>query len=76
MSRLEHCYENAITAIEDGKDYDTWRYEEIPRLNASPFNHDWAVLTDDSIIGLRDIWELAMYAVCTYKQSLGGAGHD
>lgn len=29
MSRLEHCYENAITAIEDGKDYDTWKYEEM-----------------------------------------------
>lgn len=29
MSRLEHCYENAITAIEDGKDYDTWKYEKV-----------------------------------------------
>ena len=40
MSRLEHCLENAITAIEQGKDYDTWRYEEMPRLNAMPFNRD------------------------------------
>ena len=76
MSRLEHSFENAITAIEDGKDYDTWRYEEIPRNNASPFGHDYAVLTDGSVINLKDIWELAVYTVCTYKQSLGGAGHD
>lgn len=76
MSRLEHCFENAITAVEDGKDYDTWKYEEVQRGNATTFGRDWAVLTDDSIIGLRDIWELAMYAVCTYKQTVGGKDDD
>ena len=60
MSRLEHCLENAIDAIEQGKDYDTWRYEEIPRLNAMPFNRDWAILTNDSIISLADIWAMAV----------------
>ena len=68
MSNLEHCFENAICAIEDGKDYDTWLYEEVPRLNASPFGKSWAVLTDESIINLKDIWELAVYAVYTYKK--------
>lgn len=67
MSRLEHCLENAIVAIEEGKDYDAWRYEEIPRLNAQPFNRDWAVLTDESIINLVDIWEMANYVVYTYS---------
>lgn len=68
MSNLEHCLENAIVAIEEGKDYDAWRYEEIPRLNVSPFNKDWAVLTDESIINLKDIWEMATYVVYTYKK--------
>ena len=72
MSRLEHCLENAITAIEQGKDYDTWRYEEIPRLNAMPFNRDWAILTDDSIISLADIWAMAIYVVYTHDTSKGG----
>jgi hypothetical protein len=66
MSRLEHCLENAIAAIEQGKDYDAWRYEEIPRLNASYFNRDWAVLTDNSIIFLSDIWAMAVYVVYTH----------
>ena len=65
MSRLEHCLENAIIAVEQGKDYDAWRYEEIPRLNASYFNRDWAVLTDNSIIFLSDIWTIAVYVVYT-----------
>lgn len=69
MTRLEHCFENAIVAIEKGKDYDTWRYEEIPRLNASPFNKDWAVLTDESIINLNDIWQLAEYVKYTYDNA-------
>lgn len=69
MTRLEHCFENAIVAIENGKDYDTWRYEEIPRLNASPFNKDWAVLTDESIINLNDIWQLAEYVKYTYDNA-------
>lgn len=72
MSRLEHCLENAITAIEQGKDYDTWRYEEIPRLNAMPFNRDWAILTNDSIISLADIWAMAIYVVYTHDTSKGG----
>lgn len=72
MSRLEHCLENAITAIEQGKDYDTWRYEEIPRLNAMPFNRDWAILTNDSIISLADIWAMAVYVVYTHDTSKGG----
>lgn len=72
MSRLEHCLENAITAIEQGKDYDTWRYEEIPRLNAMPFNRDWAILTNDSIISLADIWAMANYVVYTHDTSKGG----
>lgn len=72
MSRLEHCLENAITAVEDGKDYDTWRYEEIPRLNAMPFNRDWAILTNDSIISLADIWAMAVYVVYTHDTSKGG----
>lgn len=71
MSRLEHCLENAITAIEQGKDYDTWRYEEIPRLNAMPFNRDWAILTNDSIISLADIWAMANYVVYTHDTSKG-----
>lgn len=71
MSRLEHCLENAITAIEQGKDYDTWRYEEIPRLNAMPFNRDWAILTNDSIISLADIWAMATYVVYTHDTSKG-----
>lgn len=37
MANLEHCLENAIVAIEEGKDYDAWFYEEVPRLNACPF---------------------------------------
>lgn len=69
MTKLEHCFENAIVAIENGKDYDTWRYEEIPRLNASPFNKDWAVLTDESIINLKDIWQLAEYIKYTYDNA-------
>lgn len=72
MSRLEHCLENAITAIEQDKDYDTWRYEEIPRLNAMPFNRDWAILTNDSIISLADIWAMAIYVVYTHDTSKGG----
>lgn len=70
MSNLEHCFENAICAIEDGKDYDTWLYEEVPRLNASLFGKSWAVLTDESIINLKDIWELASYTTYTYKNSI------
>lgn len=69
MTKLEHCFENAIVAIENGKDFDTWRYEEIPRLNASPFNKDWAVLTDESIINLKDIWQLAEYVKYTYDNA-------
>jgi hypothetical protein len=69
MTKLEHCFENAIVAIENGKDYDAWRYEEIPRLNASPFNKDWAVLTDESIINLNDIWQLAEYVKYTYDNA-------
>lgn len=69
MTKLEHCFENAIVAIENDKDYDTWRYEEIPRLNASPFNKDWAVLTDESIINLNDIWRLAEYVKYTYDNA-------
>lgn len=72
MSRLEHCLENAITAIEQGKDYDTWRYEEIPRLNAMPFNRDWAILTNDSIISLADIWAMAVYVVYTRDMNKDG----
>lgn len=68
MSNLEHCLENAIIAVEEGKDYDQWRYEEIPRHNATPFNRDWAVLTDESIINLKDIWAIAMYVVYTHKK--------
>ena len=69
MSNLEHCFKNAIEAIGAGKDYDTWFYEEVPRLNASPFGpHAWAVLTDDSVINLRDIWVLAQYVVYTHDQ--------
>jgi len=75
MSRLEHCLENAIAAIEQGKDYDAWRYEEIPRLNASPFNRDWAVLTDNSIICLSDIWAMAVYVVYTHDMNKDG-GND
>lgn len=71
MSNLEHCLENAIEAIETGKDYDQWRYEEIPRLNAQPFNRDWAILTDESIINLVDIWEMANYVVYTYGMGRG-----
>lgn len=37
MSNLEHCLENAIDAIGHNKDYDTWKGEEINRLNASFF---------------------------------------
>ena len=68
MSNLEHCLEKAIIAIEDVKDYDQWRYEEMPRGNASPFNRDWAVLTDESIINLNDIWAMAIYVAYTYKK--------
>ena len=69
MSKLEHCIENAIIAVEQGKDYDAWKYEEIPRLNASYFNRDWAVLTDNSIIFLSDIWAIAVYVVYTYNMN-------
>jgi hypothetical protein len=69
MSNLEHCLENAIIAVEEGKDYDAWFYEEVPRLNACPFGaHAWAVLTDDSVINLKDIWAMATYVVYTYKE--------
>ena len=68
MSNLEHVLENAIMAIEEGKDYDTWRCEEIPRGNVSPFNKDWAILTDESTINLKDIWSMAMYVVYTYEK--------
>lgn len=73
MSKLEHCIENAIIAVEQGKDYDSWRYEEIPRLNASYFNRDWAVLTDNSIIFLSDIWAIAVYVVynCNTSKAAG-----
>ena len=69
MSNLEHCLENAIVAVEERKDFDTWFYEEVPRLNASPFGaHTWCVLTEDSVINLKDIWQMAMYVVYTYKK--------
>ena len=69
MSNLEHCLENAIIAIDEGKDYDQWRYEEIPRGNVCPFNKEWAVLTcEGSIIYLKDIWAMATYVVYTYKK--------
>lgn len=62
--------ENAIVALEEGKDFDQWYYEEVPRLNASPFNSGWAVLTEGSIITLEDIWEMAVYVVYTYRETL------
>ncbi len=68
MSNLEHCLENAIVAIEKGKDYDEWYCEEITRGNAGPFNKDWAVFTDESTINLKDIWSMAMYVVYTYEK--------
>lgn len=68
MSNLEHCLENAIVAIEKGKDYEVWYYEEIARGNAGHLNKDWAVFTDESIINLKDIWVMATYVVYTYKE--------
>lgn len=68
MSNLEHCLENAIVAIEEGKDYEVWYYEEIARGNADHLNKDWAVFTDESIINLKDIWVMATYVVYTYKE--------
>lgn len=72
MSNLEHCLENAIDAIEQNKDYDTWRGEEIPRLNASFFNQDWVVLTNNSVISLSDIWAMANYVVYTHDMNKDG----
>ena len=67
MSNLEHCFENAITATKDGKDYVTWLNEEIARGNMKVFYGELMII-GSSDIDVRHIWELAQYVVYTYDQ--------
>jgi hypothetical protein len=67
MSNLEHCFENAIAATKDGKDYVTWINEEIKRGNMKVYRRKpWII--DSTDIDVRHIWELAQYVVYTHDQ--------
>ena len=59
MSKIEHLIENAITCLEGNKDFDyfttMWQNKEMLKyVNASP----------------EEIWEMAIYVVTTYKESI------
>lgn len=59
MSNIEHLIENAITCLEKNRDYDYFRMmwqnaEMIKYVHAS----------------LEEIWEMAIYVVTTYKDSI------
>lgn len=76
MTKLEHCLENAIVALEDGKDFDTWLYEERGRGNIHAWGNSDAVLTDASVIDVKDIWELANYVQFVVVQNVKSAGYN
>lgn len=76
MTKLEHCLENAIVALEEGKDFDTWLYEERGRGNIHAWGNSDAVLTDASVIDVKDIWELASYVQFVVVQNVKSAGYN
>ena len=76
MTKLEHCLENAIVALEEGKDFDTWLYEERGRGNIHAWGNSDAVLTDASVIDVKDIWEMANYVQFIIVQNVKSAGYN
>lgn len=70
MTKLECCLENAIAALEEGKDFDTWLYEERNKGNIHAWGNSDAVLTDASVIDVKDIWELASYVQFVVVQNV------
>lgn len=67
MSNLEHCFENAIAATKDSKDYVTWLNEEIARGNMKVYYGE-PMIIDGPVIDVWHIWELAQYVVYTHDQ--------
>lgn len=62
MTSLEHLFETAIECIESNQCYNDWVKLDSTVINAKNMNP----LTTD----LMDIWEMAQYAVFTYKPSI------
>ena len=59
MSDLEHLIENAVTAMEEGHDYDYWMdlwYTKGQLKNVKSPS--------------KEIWEMAVWCYYTYKQSV------
>lgn len=70
MSNLEHLFENAIDALDHNKTYDEWVESEM-NLNIGRIYHggQFAMLRDEHVVDLFDIWALANYVVYTHDQS-------
>lgn len=59
MSNIEHILENALVAMEEGKDFDIWVKEEESMGNVS---------TDGEIpMSYASFWTLADYVINVYK---------
>lgn len=59
MSNIQHLIENAITCLEENRDFDyfisMWQNKEMLKyVNASP----------------EDIWEMAIYVITTYREGV------
>jgi len=59
MSNIEHLIENAITTIENGKDYEDWLSAWQQKAMLKEVESDpW------------EIWQMAQYCYYTYRESV------
>ena len=59
MSNLEHLIDNAITTLEEGKDFDFWMSlwytkEQLKKVQSPP----------------EEIWEIANYCYYSYREQI------
>lgn len=66
MSNLEHLFENAIDALDHNKTYDEWVASEMNLNIRRVCDGGAAMLRDEHMVDLFDIWTLANYVVYTH----------
>ena len=58
MTSLGHLVDNAVSALEHGRNFDTWRAERTTHINKRYAN---------TSLSFEDIWEIANYIYYDYR---------
>ena len=59
--KLQDAFISALLAVREHKNFDTFLYEECQKDNGHEWGKRFVVFTENSIIDLEDIYELAKF---------------